>query len=175
MEPSSPRDSQVLARVEPVRDDVDVLVPQKDVIVRLHHVRVEEPLGEPPLALLLGGDVDRVFAPRQVVPAVYGAVVVEEHDGELVEVEGPDDGVHSGFLFHPDGEDEEVALGVVRVVRGVAPEAPRSKVGGSRPDPRGHEFWGSRRPLRSTGAARPRRTSPATPDSWPRRCGPRGR
>ena len=50
--------------------------------------------------------MDRVFAPGQVVPAVHRAVVVEEHDGELGQVEGPDDGVHPGFLFHPDGEDE---------------------------------------------------------------------
>jgi hypothetical protein len=81
LEPLAPHDAQVLDRVEAVH--LDVLVPQEDVLVLCRQVRVQEPLGEPPLGLVAHGDVDRAVGPPEVSPPVDHAIVVEQHHLEV--------------------------------------------------------------------------------------------
>ena len=61
---------------------------------------------------------------------------MEQHHRKVGTIEGAHDGVHAVFLLDTHGEHEEVALGAVRVVRGVTPQAAGSEVGGPGSDSR---------------------------------------
>lgn len=75
-------DPDVLLRVEGLQPEV--LVPDEQVLVRRHHARVQEPLGEPPFGLLPGAHVDGTLGPVELVVPLRGApVVVEQHHVEV--------------------------------------------------------------------------------------------
>ena len=99
---------------------------------RRRHVRMQKPFREPPFRLFPRADVHRAFAPRQVAPRVHLAVVVKEHDDEIVEVERANDTVDESHLSNADGDGEEIRRGGAGIVRGGTPQATHSKIGRAR-------------------------------------------
>ena len=95
--------------------DLDVLVPHEDVVVLLHHVRVQEALGEPPLGLPRRRHVHGAGRPLEVAPLLHRAVVVEEHHGEVAGGELGDQLVDDGLVLDSHGDRQEaLGLGLCR-------------------------------------------------------------